>query len=103
MSKRNVKIDLQDILEEIESIKRFTKDVDILEEFSKSEMVFYSVLKALENIGEAVKNIPEDKRSMCSINLEKIAGLRDILIQEYFGVDVEIIWEVIEKKLTELE
>ncbi|MCM8784839.1 MAG: DUF86 domain-containing protein [Candidatus Omnitrophica bacterium] len=55
--KRDAKLYLQDILDEIERIQRFVKDINNFEEFSKNELVYYAVLKSLENIGEAVKNI----------------------------------------------
>lgn len=103
MSKlRDLKIVLEDIIDEIERIKKFTREIESLEDFSENDLVFYAVLKSLENIGEAVKHIPEEKR-IYPLEWKKIAGLRDILIHEYFGIDVEIIWDIINKKLPELE
>ena len=54
----------------------------------------------LEIIGEAVKNIPQNFRNAHpNIEWRKIAGLRDVLIHGYFGVDIEKIWEVVKKDI----
>jgi len=104
MSKRwDVKLFLEDILDEIQRIKRFVEGIKSFEELQNNEMVLYAVLKAIENIGEAVKNIPDAVRNLYPLEWKKIAGLRDIVIHEYFGIDAEILWEVIKEKLPELE
>ncbi len=103
MSKRDYRISLEDILEEIERIYRFTKNIHCPKDFEENDMVFYAVLKSLEIIGEAVKNIPIEIRNKYPYEWKKIAGLRDIITHEYWGVDEEIIFDVIKHKLEELE
>jgi uncharacterized protein with HEPN domain len=103
MSKRILIVVLEDILEEINKIKKFIKGINSVFELQEDDMRVYAILKALENIGEAVKQIPDSKRDLYKIEWKKIAGLRDILIHEYFGVDIYIIWDIIQNKLSELE
>ena len=103
MSKRSVKRYLQDILDAIEKIKKYTAKVDY-EMFSKNQMMIDAVLMNIAIIGESVKKIPEDvKERYPDIPWKDIAGMRDKVIHDYFGVDVNIVWETIKKNVPELE
>lgn len=63
-----------------------------------------AVIRNLEVIGEAVKRLPEPVRSrQPGVEWKKIAGLRDILIHEYFGINVDGVWDVVQHKLSGLE
>jgi uncharacterized protein with HEPN domain len=100
---RDYKVGLEDILDSINKIRTYTAGTN-LQTFKKDSKTFDAVVRNLEIIGEAVKNLPDTVRSTHSeIDWKRIGGLRDILIHEYFGVDAEIIWDVIENKLGALE
>lgn len=73
------------------------------ETFVANERTFDAVAHNLQVIGEAVKNIPNDMRDRYpQIEWRKVAGLRDILAHTYFAVDDEIIWDIVQTKLSEL-
>jgi len=94
---------LKDILVAIRKIENYTGKLSY-EEFLKDELRQDGVVKNLEVIGEAVKNIPQDiKNRKPEIEWKKIAGLRDILTHEYFGINFEIVWDVIMKKIPDLK
>jgi len=92
---------VEDILEAMDKIERYVKGLTY-ERFAKDSMVVDAVIRNLEVIGEASRNIPEDaKEKYPDIPWRRMIGLRNIAIHEYFGVDFGIIWEIITKNLPE--
>lgn len=72
-------------------------------EFSKNNLLIDAIIRNLEIIGEAVKNIPEEvKKKYPQIEWRKIAGLWDVWIQDYFGVDTEVLWDIVQNKIPAL-
>ena len=68
--------------------------------FLQDETLKRAFVRSLEIIGEAVKQIPEDLRTKYShIDWRSLAGMRDVLIHRYFGVDYEILWDVVTNKM----
>jgi uncharacterized protein with HEPN domain len=99
MSRRSSKIVLQDILASIEKIQQYTNGLDY-EGFVSRSMVVDAVVRNIEIIGEASKNMPEDTRGESpQIPWKQMAGIRNRIVHEYFGVDVSIIWFVVENEL----
>jgi len=74
------------------------------EQFEGDEVMKRAVVRSLEIIGEASKNIPADARlAWPSINWKNMAGMRDRLIHDYAGVNYVIVWDVVANKISELE
>ncbi len=86
---------LQDIQNSIVKILKYTDNLDY-SEFVSNDMLKDAVERNLEIIGEAVKNLPVDFKKNCTgIPFKQIAGMRDKLIHDYFGVDYEIVWKTV--------
>jgi uncharacterized protein with HEPN domain len=96
MTKRSLLEFLQDILEAIADIESFIDGVDFVS-FAASKEKVLAVVKSLENIGEAVKQIPDYKRNLYrQIPWKSVAGTRDIFVHQYWEIDVDVVWETLQ-------
>jgi len=96
--RRDAAVFLDDIIEACEKISRYTSGLSI-EQFRRDDRTIDAVVRNLEVIGEAAKNVPDDMRRKIAVDWKKMAGLRDVLIHGYFGIDLEIIWDIVENKI----
>jgi uncharacterized protein with HEPN domain len=103
MTKRELDDFLQDILEAIGAVERFLSGASF-EEFAQNEEKIFAVEKAMEIIGEAVKNLPNSLRSQYpEIPWKNISGMRDKLVHEYWSTDVNILWRTAQQRVPELK
>ncbi|MFH1361574.1 MAG: DUF86 domain-containing protein [bacterium] len=101
--KRDLNVYLSDILESIVLIEGYTKGVSE-DKYCTNQQLQDSVVRRLEIIGEAVKQIDDDFRSKHpEVPWKKIAGLRDVLIHEYFGVNPFRVWAALQNDLPQLK
>lgn len=74
------------------------------EEFVQDEKAVFAVIRAIEIIGEAVKNIPDDvRKAYPEVPWKGMAGMRNKVIHEYFGVDLKVVWETIQERIPEVK
>lgn len=101
--KKDIKIFIRHILESIELIENYLENKS-KEDFFSSTMLQDSVIRRIEIIGEAVKNLTNSfKKDHPDIPWNEIGGMRDILIHQYFGVDLNLTWEIAMKDIPELK
>ena len=99
---RDYRLYVDDILEAVRRIQNYTRDMDY-RRFSSDLKTQDAVIRNLEIIGEAARHLPPEKiRKAPGIEWTKISGLRNILTHEYFGINLPIIWDVVEHKLDPL-
>lgn len=104
MCKRDPKLLIEDMLIAIKKIRRYTENIQSLEEFKANELIADAVIRNLEVLGEAARKLPtEFQEEYPDIPWRNIIGLRNIVAHGYFVVDLEIIWRVIRYQLPELE
>ena len=103
MMKRSHEDYLSDIVINIARIEDFIKGMS-LKKFSSDEKTSYAVVRALEIIGEAVKNLPDSiKAKYSDVPWKQMAGMRDRLSHAYFGVKIDVVWETITIEIPKLK
>lgn len=103
MTERQLSEVLQDILESIADIELFTAGVDF-EAFQQNREKVLAVVKSIEILGEAVKQIPDDIRNRYpQIPWKAIAGMRDVLVHEYWGIDLNVVWATVQEGISPLK
>jgi len=100
--KRDYKVYISDMVESILNIRKYVEGITC-DQFAEDRKTQDAVIRNFEILGEAVKHIPtEFKKKYSEIPWKTIAGLRDKVIHEYFGVELSIVWKTIEQRLPEL-
>ena len=100
---RDSRVYLEDVLTAIERIRVYVGGFS-REVFGADAKTVDAVVRNLEIIGEAVKQLPAELRAQApDVEWIKIAGLRDVLIHAYFAVNLDIVWDVICHKIPDLE
>jgi len=100
---REPRVYLEDMAKAIQTVRNYVGTLDKAA-FCADDRTVDAVVRNLEILGEAAKQVPPDLRARCpEINWREFAGLRDILIHQYFHVDLDILWDVITTKLDPLE
>lgn len=94
---------LHDILDAVNDAESFVKDMSF-EQFAKDKKTLNAVVRSLEIIGEAAKNIPSDVRERYGkLPWKKMTGMRDKVIHAYFGVNTKTLWNTVKNDLPPLK
>ena len=103
MTVRDVRLYLNDIFESITLIMQYTGTLTI-DEFEEEIEKQDSIIRRLEVIGEAVRQVPEEfKKKNPYIPWRDIGDFRNVLVHEYFGLKIDRVWNVIHKDLPKLK
>lgn len=99
---RDWKLYWKDIIGCCRKVQRYSTGMDFTS-FKADDRTYDAVIRNLELIGEAVKQLPDEARTKSpTVEWRKIAGMRDVLAHAYFGIDDVILWDVIQNKVPEL-
>ena len=103
MSKRDWKLYVEDVLECVRKVEKYTDGMDFAS-FKEDDKTIDAVVKNLIVIGEAAKNISDDVKGRYEDTpWRKIVGLRNRIVHGYFSVDLEIVWSIVKRELPALE
>ena len=101
--KRDIADYLDDILTAVADVEVFVSGINF-DTFTQDKKTVNAVIRSLEVLGEATKRIPESFRQKHpNIPWSKMAGMRDVLIHDYMGVDLKTVWKVAQERLPELK
>ncbi len=101
--KKDLLVFIKHILVSIKDIESFSKGLS-KDKFVKDNLRQNAIIRKIEIIGEAVKNLSDSfKNKYSEVLWKEIAGTRDKIIHHYFGVDLDIIWKIIKTDLPKLE
>jgi len=104
MSSRSPKLYVDDIIQACQDILDFTKKTPDAEELEKDRRTFLAVVRSLEIIGEAARQMPRSfKEKHPEIPWREIASLRNVIAHEYFGLDKTILWDVVQTQIPTLK
>ena len=94
---------IEDIINAMEKSTNFIKDLSY-KKFIQDDKTVFAVVRALEIIGEAVKSTPNNLRKKYpEIPWKDMAGMRDKVIHEYFGVKLSLVWKTVKEEMPPLK
>lgn len=101
--KREIVDYIEDIISAMDKAMDFVENMSY-EEFTRDDKTVYAVVRAIEIIGEAVKNIPANvRKNYPEIPWKDMAGMRNKVIHEYFGVRLNIVWRTLKEEIPPLK
>lgn len=99
---RDWRLYLDDLVAACEKVLRYTKGMS-KQEFSRDDRTFDAVMRNLEIIGEASKHVAQEEPAQnLQVEWRKIVALRNIISHEYFGIDEDIVWDIVSSKIQPL-
>ena len=93
---------LRDMLENAQRAIQFVYGMDF-KTFSNDEKTLYAVIRAIEIVGEAAAKVPDEVRSNYPrVPWREVKGMRNKLVHNYFGINMEVVWQTVQEDLPEL-